>query len=254
MLKLLVAVKRVPDPNIRLRVKGDGSGVDTAGARMAMNPFCEIALEEAIRLKEAGKAKEVVAVSIGPAETQDTLRTALAMGADRAILVTAANAVEPLGVAKLLKAIASEEAPDLVLLGKQAVDDDANQTGQMLAALLGWGQGTFASSIEIAEGSATVAREVDSGIEVVKLALPAVITADLRLNTPRFATLPNIMKAKSKRLDVRSAESFGIDITPRLKVLRVEAPAERRQGKRVDSVAALVEVLRSAGVLQEFSR
>lgn len=251
MLKVVVAIKRVPDPNTRLRVKADGSGVDTASARMVMNPFCEIALEEAIRRKEAGKASEVVAVSIGPAQAQDTLRTALAMGADRAILVTAPHEVEPLGVAKLLRAIVNEEKADLVFLGKQAVDDDSNQTGQMLAALLGWGQGTFASKVEIEEGAIQVAREVDSGIQVVRLPLPAVVTADLRLNAPRFATLPNIMKARSKPLAERPAESFGIDIAPRLKVVRVDPPAERKPGTKVDSVAALVASLKSAGVLQE---
>jgi electron transfer flavoprotein beta subunit len=248
-MKVVVAIKRVPDPNIRLRVKADGSGVDTAGARMVMNPFCEIALEEAIRLREAGTAAEVVAVSVGPADAQDTLRTSLAMGADRAILIAAPHEVEPLGVARLLKAVATEEGASLVLLGKQAVDDDSNQTGQMRAALLGWGQATFASKIAVGEGRLTVAREVDSGIEVVDLPLPAVVTADLRLNTPRFATLPNIMKARSKPLTVRQADEFGVDVSPRLKVLRVEPPAERKQGVLVDSVAALVGALKSAGVL-----
>ncbi len=245
----LVCVKRVVDPNVKVRVKADGTGVDLANLKMAMNPFCEIALEEAVRLKDAGGIGEVVALSIGPAQVQDTLRTALAMGADRAIHVVAPAEVEPLAIAKLVKAVATEEGATLVLLGKQAIDDDSNQTGQMLAALLNWGQGTFASKVELASDTVKVTREVDTGLEVLELDLPAVITVDLRLNTPRFATLPNIMKAKKKPLAERAADDFGIDLTPRLEVLRVEPPAERKAGVKVDSVVALVQSLKSAGAI-----
>ena len=241
--KALVCVKRVVDPNVRVRVKADGTGVDLANVKMAMNPFCEIALEEAIRLKEGGGLDEVVAVSVGPVQVQDTLRTALAMGADRAIHVAAPAEVEPLAIAKLVKAVAAEEGVSLVLLGKQAIDDDSNQTGQMLAALLGWSQGTFASKVELAGDTAKVTREVDSGLEVLELDLPAIITVDLRLNTPRFATLPNIMKAKKKPLAERSTEEFGIELAPRLEVLKVEPPAERKSGVRVESVEAQARAL-----------
>ena len=247
--KALVCVKRVVDPNVRVRVKADGTGVDLANVKMAMNPFCEIALEEAIRLKEGGGLEEVVVVSVGPVQVQDTLRTALAMGADRAIHIAAPAEVEPLAIAKLVKAVAAEEGVSLVLLGKQAIDDDSNQTGQMLAALLGWGQGTFASKVELAGDTAKVTREVDSGLEVLEVDLPAIITVDLRLNTPRFATLPNIMKAKKKPLVERSAEEFGIELAPRLEVLKVEPPAERKAGVRVESVEALVHSLKTAGVI-----
>jgi electron transfer flavoprotein beta subunit len=247
--KALVCVKRVVDPNVKVRVKADGTGVDLANLKMAMNPFCEIALEEAIRLREAGGIEEVVAVSIGPAPSQDTLRTALAMGADRAIHIAAPAEVEPLAIAKLVKAVAVEEGVSLVLLGKQAIDDDSNQTGQMLAALLGWGQGTFASKVELAGDIVKVTREVDTGLEVLELDLPAIITVDLRLNTPRFAPLPNIMKAKKKPLAERTAEEFGIDLAPRLELLSVEPPAERKAGVKVETVAALVQSLKSAGVI-----
>ena len=223
-MKLLVAVKRVIDFNVKPRVKMDGSGVDLANVKMSMNPFDEIAVEEAIRLKEKGVATEIIAVSIGPAKAQETLRTALAMGADRAILVETEEQVEPLAVAKLLKAIWDEEQPGLAILGKQAIDDDSNQTGQMLAALTGRPQGTFASKVEIEGGHVTVTREVDGGLETVRLALPAIVTTDLRLNEPRYASLPNIMKAKSQPLAMKSPADYGVDIAPRLKVLRVEEP------------------------------
>ena len=254
MNRILVGIKRVVDANVRVRVKPDGSGIDLAGVAMAMNPFCEIALEEAIRLKEAGKAEEVVAVSIGPAQAQDTLRAALAMGADRALRIDASADVEPLAVAKLLKAVVERERAELVLLGKQSIDGDNNQTGQMLAGLLGWGQATFASKIELGAGEVTVTREVDSGLEVVSLTLPAVITADLRLNTPRYASLPNIMKAKKKPLEEISADSFGIDLTPRLTVVEVAAPPRRQAGRMVSSVDELVDALRAAGVIGEAAR
>lgn len=248
-MKLLVPVKRVLDYNVRPRVKADGSGVDLANAKMSMNPFCEIALEEAVRLKEKGVASAVVAVSIGPAKAVETLRTALAMGADRAIHVACESDCEPLAVAKILRAVVAEEAPEMVLLGKQAIDDDSNQTGQMLAALLGWGQGTFASAVAVEDGAAVVTREVDGGLEVLRLALPCVVTADLRLNEPRYASLPNIMKARSKPLATKKPEDYGVDIAPRLRVLGVREPAPRAAGERLADVAALVGILDKAGVI-----
>jgi len=249
-MKVLVPVKRVVDANVKVRVKADGSGVELANVKMAMNPFDEIAVEEAIRLKESGKAEEIVVVSIGPAQAAETLRTALAMGADRAILVKVDDQVEPLGVAKVLKGVAEAEQPGLVILGKQAIDDDSNQTGQMLAALLGWAQGTFASKIEIAGDKAQVTREVDGGLQVVEVKLPAIVTADLRLNQPRYASLPNIMKAKKKPLDEKSPADFGADVAPRLKVIKTEEPGGRKAGVKVGSVAELVDKLKNeAGVL-----
>jgi len=247
-MKLLVAVKRVIDYNVKPRVKMDGSGVDLANVKMSMNPFDEIAVEEAIRLKEKGVATEVVVVSIGPAKAQETLRTALAMGADRAILVTSETDVEPLAVAKILKAVVDEEQPGLVILGKQAIDDDSNQVGQMLAALLGWPQGTFASKIEVSGDSVSVTREVDGGLETLKLSTPAIVTTDLRLNEPRYASLPNIMKAKSKPLANKTAADFGVDIAPRLETLKVVEPAKRTAGIKVGSVGELVEKLKALGV------
>jgi electron transfer flavoprotein beta subunit len=244
-MKVLVAVKRVVDFNVKVRVKTDGSGVETANVKMSMNPFDEIANEEAIRLREAGKAEEVVAVSLGEAKCQETLRTALAMGADRAIHVQTDAELQPLAVAKLLKAVVEREQPGLVILGKQAIDDDSNQTGQMLAALLGWAQGTFASKLELADGQLLVTREVDAGLEKVALKMPAVITTDLRLNEPRYASLPNIMKAKKKPIDVLTPEELGIDVTARLKILRVEEPSKRQAGVKVASAAELVDKLRS---------
>ncbi|PRD45362.1 electron transfer flavoprotein subunit beta [Phyllobacterium phragmitis] len=249
-MKLIVPVKRVIDANIKPRVKADGTGVELANVKMTMNPFDEIAIEEAIRLREAGKAEEIVAVSIGPAQAQETLRTALAMGADRAILVKVDTAVEPLDVAKILKGVAAQEKPGLFLLGKQAIDDDANQTGQMLAALLGWAQGTFASKVEIGEGKATVTREVDGGLQVVELKLPAIVTADLRLNQPRYASLPSIMKAKKKPLDEKSPADYGVEVKTRLRVLKTEEPAQRKAGIKIAFVAELVGRLKNeAGVL-----
>ena len=248
-MKVLVPVKRVVDYNVKIRVKSDGSGVELANVKMSMNPFDEIAVEEAIRLKEAGKAEEIVVVSIGPAQAQETIRTALAMGADRGILVKIDETTEPLTVAKLLKGIVDEEKPELVILGKQAIDDDANQTGQMLAALLGWSQGTFASKVELDGGKAKVTREVDGGLQTVELSLPAVVTTDLRLNQPRYASLPNIMKAKKKPLDEKSAADYGVDASPRLKVLKTEEPGGRKAGVKVKDVAELVSSLKSAGVL-----
>ncbi|WP_395449876.1 electron transfer flavoprotein subunit beta/FixA family protein [Aminobacter sp. UC22_36] len=249
-MKVLVPVKRVVDANVKVRVKSDGSGVELANVKMAMNPFDEIAVEEAIRLKEAGKVEEIVVVSIGPAQAQETLRTALAMGADRAILVKVDEAVEPLGVAKVLKGVVEAEKPGLVLLGKQAIDDDSNQTGQMLAALLGWAQGTFASKIELTGDTANVTREVDGGLQTVSLKMPAIVTVDLRLNQPRYASLPNIMKAKKKPLDEKSAADFGADVTARLKVLKTEEPGGRKAGIKVKTAAELVDKLRNeAGVL-----
>jgi electron transfer flavoprotein beta subunit len=246
-MKVLVAVKRVIDYNVKPRVKMDGSGVDLANVKMSMNPFDEIAVEEAIRLKEKGVATEIVAVSIGPAKAQETLRTALAMGADRAILVQTDEEVEPLAVAKIFAKIAEEEQPQLVILGKQAIDDDNNATGQMLAALLGWPQGTFASKVEVADG-VTVTREVDGGLETVKLNLPAVVTTDLRLNEPRYASLPNIMKAKSKPLATKSPGDYGVDVARRLETLKVVEPAKRQAGIKVGSVDELVERLKGLGI------
>jgi electron transfer flavoprotein beta subunit len=246
-MKVLVAVKRVIDFNVKPRVKMDGSGVDLANVKMSMNPFDEIAVEEAIRLKEKGVATEIVAVSIGPQKAQETLRTALAMGADRAILVQTDEEVEPLAVAKILAKIAAEEQPQLFVLGKQAIDDDNNATGQMLAALLGWPQGTFASKVEVADG-VTVTREVDGGLETVKLKLPAVVTTDLRLNEPRYASLPNIMKAKSKPLATKSPADYGVDVARRLETLKVVEPAKRQAGIKVGSVDELVERLKGLGI------
>ncbi|GLK53719.1 electron transfer flavoprotein subunit beta/FixA family protein [Maricaulis virginensis] len=249
-MKILVPVKRVVDYNVKVRVKPDQTGVDLANVKMSMNPFCEIAVEEAIRLKEKGVAEEIVVVSIGPAQAQETLRTALAMGADRGILIQTDETVEPLAVAKLLKAVTDEEKPEIVLLGKQAIDDDANQTGQMLAALLDWPQGTFASKVEIADGKATVTREVDGGLQTIALELPAVITTDLRLNEPRYASLPNIMKAKRKPIDTKAPDDFGVDIAKRLEVVKVSEPPKREAGIKVESVAELVDKLKNeAGVI-----
>ena len=249
-MKILVPVKRVVDYNVKIRVKADHSGVDLANVKISMNPFDEIAVEEALRLKEAGKAEEVVAVSIGPAQAQETIRTALAMGADRGILVQTDVEVEPLAVAKVLQAMVAEEAPQIVLLGKQAIDNDCNQTGQMLAALLGWPQGTFASKLEPGDDEIEVTREIDGGLETVALTLPAIVTVDLRLNEPRYASLPNIMKAKRKPLDTKTPDDYGVDVTPRLKTLKVEEPPKRQAGVKVESVAELVEKLRDeAGVL-----
>jgi len=247
-MKLLVAVKRVIDYNVKPRVRMDGSGIDLANVKMSMNPFDEIAVEEAIRLREKGVATEVVAVSIGPAKAQETLRTALAMGADRAILVTSETEVEPLAVAKILKAVVEEEQPGLVILGKQAIDDDSNQVGQMLAALLGWPQGTFASKVELTADSVSVTREVDGGLETVKLATPAIVTTDLRLNEPRYASLPNIMKAKSKPLANKTPADFGVDTAPRLETLKVVEPAKRQAGIKVGSVDELVDRMKALGV------
>jgi len=247
-MKILVPVKRVIDYNVKPRVKADGTGVDLANVKMSMNPFDEIAVEEAIRLKEKGVATEIIAVSVGPAKAQETLRTALAMGADRAILVTVEEEVEPLAVAKILKAIMAEETPGLVILGKQAIDDDCNQTGQMLAALTGRPQGTFASEVTVDGDSVTVKREVDGGLETVKLALPAIVTTDLRLNEPRYASLPNIMKAKSKPLANKTPADYGVDTAPRLKTLKVTEPPVRQAGIKVADVDALVAKLKEMGV------
>jgi electron transfer flavoprotein beta subunit len=244
-MKVLVAVKRVIDYNVKVRVKADNSDVDLANVKMAMNPFCEIAVEEAVRLKEKGVANEIVAVSIGPKEAQEQIRTALALGADRGILVETQDKVEPLGVAKLLKAIVDEEKPDLVILGKQAIDGDNNQTGQMLAALMGAGQGTFASEVNVEEGKVKVTREIDGGLQTVELNLPAVVTSDLRLNEPRYASLPNIMKAKKKPLDSKAPADLGVDIAARTELLKVEPPAERQAGVKVESVAELVDKLKN---------
>ncbi|AKM03886.1 electron transfer flavoprotein subunit beta/FixA family protein [Burkholderia pyrrocinia] len=244
-MKVLVAVKRVVDANVKVGVKSDRTGVDIANVKMSMNPFDEIAVEEAVRLKEAGVATEVVAVSVGVAQAQETLRTALAIGADRAILVESNEGVEPLGVAKVLKVLVDREQPSLVILGKQAIDDDSNQTGQMLAALAGLPQATFASKVAIADGRATVAREVDGGAETLSLQLPAVVTADLRLNEPRYVTLPNIMKAKKKPLEVVKPEDLGVDVTPRVKVLKVNEPPKRAAGVKVPDVQTLVGKLKT---------
>ncbi|MBT6031804.1 MAG: electron transfer flavoprotein subunit beta/FixA family protein [Kordiimonadaceae bacterium] len=249
-MKILVPVKRVIDYNVKVRVKSDNSGVELANVKMSMNPFDEIAVEEAIRLKEGGTATEIIAVSVGPQQAQETLRAALAMGADRAILVKTDDQVEPLAVAKILKAIVAEENPEIVMMGKQAIDDDCNQTGQMLAALLGWGQGTFASEVKMDGNTVNVTREIDGGLETVKLNLPAVITSDLRLNEPRYASLPNIMKAKRKELIEKTPSDYGVDTTSRVTTLKVEEPAGRSAGVIVESVAELVSKLRDeAGVL-----
>ncbi|BDT58018.1 electron transfer flavoprotein subunit beta [Massilia varians] len=244
-MKVLVPVKRVVDYNVKVRVKSDGSGVDIANVKMSMNPFDEIALEEATRLKEAGKVTEVVAVSVGVAQCQETLRTGMAIGADRGILVETSVETEPLAVAKIMKALADKEQPQLIILGKQAIDDDSNQTGQMLAALLGWPQATFASKVVLEDGKVTVTREVDGGLETVSLSLPAIVTTDLRLNEPRYVTLPNIMKAKKKPLETVKPEDLGVDVTPRLKTLKVTEPAKRSAGVKVPDVATLVQKLRT---------
>jgi electron transfer flavoprotein beta subunit len=244
-MKVLVAVKRVVDYNVKIRVKADQSGVELANVKMSMNPFDEIAIEEAVKLKDAGVVTEIVAVSLGVAQCQETLRTALAMGADRAILVESRAELQPLAVAKLLKAVVDKEQPQLVILGKQAIDDDSNQTGQMLAALLNWPQATFASKLSISGGQAEVMREIDGGLETISVKLPAVVTADLRLNTPRYATLPNIMKAKKKPLDTLTPEALGVDVTPRLKTLKVAEPGKRKGGVMVPDVATLVDKLKN---------
>jgi electron transfer flavoprotein beta subunit len=249
-MKILVPVKRVVDYNVKIRVKSDGSGVELANVKMSMNPFDEIAVEEALRLKEAGKASEVIVVSIGPAQASETIRTGLAMGADRGVLVKTDQTVEPLAVAKILKGVAEAEQPGLIILGKQAIDDDCNQTGQMLAALLGWGQGAFASKVEMADGTVDVTREVDGGLQIVTLKTPAVVTTDLRLNEPRYASLPNIMKAKKKPIDEKTPADYGVDVTPRLTVLKTEEPMGRKGGAKVGSVEELVAKLKNeAGVL-----
>ncbi len=254
-MKVLVPVKRVLDYNLKVRVKPDQSGVDLSNLKMSMNPFCEIAVEEAVRMKEgggghaAGTASEVIAVSIGPEQAQETIRTALAMGADRGILVKVDGEVEPLAVAKILKAIVEAEGPGLVILGKQAIDDDSNQTGQMLAALLDWPQATFASKIAIGDGKATVTREIDGGLQTIAATLPAIVTTDLRLNEPRYASLPNIMKAKKKPIDVKTAADYGVDVTPRLQVLKVAEPPKRQGGAKVKTVQEMVEKLKAAGAI-----
>jgi len=244
-MKILVSVKRVADFNVKVRVKADGSGVDIANVKMSMNPFDEIAVEQAVRLKEAGAATEIVAVSLGVRQCQETLRTALAMGADRAILVESNTELQPLAVAKLLQALVAKESPDLVIMGKQAIDDDCNQTGQMLAALLNWPQATFASKVSVAAGKAVVTREIDGGLETLSMTLPALITTDLRLNEPRYATLPNIMKAKKKPLETVAPEALGVDVTPRLITVKVQEPPKRKGGEIVVDVAQLVHKLRN---------
>jgi electron transfer flavoprotein beta subunit len=248
-MKVLVPVKRVIDYNVKVRVKADQSGVDLANVKMSMNPFDEIAVEEAVRLKEKGKASEIVVVSIGPQQASETIRTALAMGADRGLLVKAEGEVEPLAVAKILKAIVDAEKPMLVIAGKQAIDDDSNQTGQMLAALLGWGQGTFAHKLELGDASARIEREIDGGLQTVDVKLPAVMTTDLRLNEPRYASLPNIMKAKKKPIEEKTPADYGVDTTPRLKVLKVAEPPKRGGGVKVKSVAELLDKLAEAGAI-----
>ncbi|MGX1499391.1 electron transfer flavoprotein beta subunit [Labrenzia sp. MBR-25] len=249
-MKILVPVKRVIDYNVKVRVKADGSGVDLANVKMSMNPFDEISVEEALRLKEAGKASEVIVVSVGPQQATETLRTGLAMGADRGILVKTDDTTEPLAVAKILKAIVAAEEPGLVILGKQAIDDDCNQTGQMLAALVGWSQGTFASKVDLGDGTVDVTREVDGGLQTIKLKLPAIVTTDLRLNEPRYASLPNIMKAKKKPIDEKTPADFGVDTAPRLTVVSTAEPASRQAGIKVGSVSELVDKLKNeAGVL-----
>ncbi len=249
-MKILVTVKRVVDYNVKIRVRPDGSGVELSNVKMSMNPFDEISVEEALRLREAGKAEEVVVVSVGPAKCEETLRTALAMGADRAILVETPEGIEPLAVAKIVKGVALEENPGLIIVGKQAIDDDSNQTGQMLSALLGWAQATFASKVEIKDGSADITREVDGGLQTINVKLPAVVTSDLRLNEPRYASLPNIMKAKKKPLDKKTPADYGVDVAPRLTVVTTEEPSGRKAGVKVKSVAELVEKLKTeAGIL-----
>ncbi|WP_018624708.1 electron transfer flavoprotein subunit beta/FixA family protein [Kangiella aquimarina] len=244
-MKILVAIKRVIDANVKVRVKADNTGVETANVKMSMNPFCEIAVEEAVRLKEKGVASEVIAVSIGNQQCQESLRTALALGADRAILVKSEDELEPLAVAKVLKTVVEKEQPEMVLLGKQSIDGDNNQTGQMLGALLGWGQGTFASKVEVADGKAQVTREIDGGLQTLSVKLPAIITTDLRLNEPRFASLPNIMKAKRKPLDELAIADLGVDVAPRTETLTVENPPARKEGIKVETVAELVDKLKN---------
>jgi electron transfer flavoprotein beta subunit len=244
-MKVIVPVKRVVDYNVKIRVKPDGSGVDLANVKMSMNPFDEISIEEAVRLKEAGTATEIIAVSVGPQQCQETIRTSLAMGADRGILVKTDETVEPIAVAKILKAIATEENADLVIVGKQAIDDDSNQTGQMLSQMLGWAQGTFASKIETGDGTLAVTREVDGGLQTISLKMPAVVTSDLRLNEPRYASLPNIMKAKKKPIDEKTPEDYGVDITPRLEVIETTEPPTRKAGVIVESAAELVDKLKN---------
>ena len=244
-MKMLIPVKRVIDYNVKVRVKSDGTGVETSNVKMSMNPFDEIAVEEAVRLKEAGKVEEVIAVSLGVAQCQETIRTALAMGAARGLHVASDTDLEPLAVAKLLKALVERESPELVILGKQAIDDDSNQTGQMLAALLGWPQATFASEIELGDGTAKVIREIDGGLETININLPAIVTTDLRLNEPRYASLPNIMKAKKKPIDELTPEDLGVDVTPRLETLKVDEPPKREAGVMVESVAELVDKLKN---------
>ncbi|MAP95278.1 MAG: electron transfer flavoprotein subunit beta [Ponticaulis sp.] len=248
-MKVLVPVKRVIDYNVKARVKPDQSGVDLANVKMSMNPFDEISVEEAVRLKEAGTATEIVVVSIGPQQAQETLRTALAMGADRGILIKTDTMPEPLAIAKLLKAVVDEESPELVILGKQAIDDDSNQTGQMLGALLDWPQGTFASKVEIADGKANVTREVDGGLQTVALDMPAIVTTDLRLNEPRYASLPNIMKAKKKPIDMKEIGDYGVDVSPRLTVVKVTEPPVREAGEKVEDVDALISKLKAKGAI-----
>jgi electron transfer flavoprotein beta subunit len=248
-MKILVPVKRAIDKDVKIRVKPDGSGIELGNVKMSMNPFDEIAVEEAIRLKEAGKATEIVCASIGAAQSAETIRTALAMGADRGILVKADGAVEPLAIAKILKAIAEAEKPGLIIMGKQAIDDDCNQTGQMLAALLGWAQGTFASKVTLDGDAVTVTREVDGGLQTVKLKTPAIVTTDLRLNEPRYASLPNIMKAKKKPIEEKTATDYGVDIKPRLEVIKTAEPPVRKAGVKVKSVTELVEKLKEAGAV-----
>ncbi|AUD79029.1 electron transfer flavoprotein subunit beta [Kangiella profundi] len=244
-MKILVAIKRVIDANVKVRVKADNTGVETANVKMSMNPFCEIAVEEAVRLKEKGVASEVIAVSIGNQQCQESLRTALALGADRAILVKSEDELEPLAVAKVLKTVVEKEQPEMVLLGKQSIDGDNNQTGQMLGALLGWGQGTFASKVEVADGKAQVTREIDGGLQTLSVKMPAIITTDLRLNEPRFASLPNIMKAKRKPLDELAIADLGVDVAPRTETLKVENPPARKEGIKVETVAELVDKLKN---------
>ena len=249
-MKVLVPVKRVIDYNVKVRVKADGSGVDLANVKMSMNPFDEIAVEEAIKLKEAGTVSEIVVLSVGPQQSQETIRTALAMGADRGVLVKTDDLVEPLNVAKIIKAVSEEENPDLIILGKQAIDDDSNQTGQMLAALLGWSQGTFASELKISDGKANVVREIDGGLQTLEIKLPSIITTDLRLNEPRYASLPNIMKAKKKPIDEKLPEDYNLEISPMLEIVKVSEPAQREAGIKVETVEELVDKLKNeAGVI-----
>ena len=249
-MKVLVPIKRVVDYNVKIRVKSDNSGVELSNVKMSMNPFDEIAVEEAIKLKEAGSVSEIVVLSIGPQQSQETLRTALAMGADRGILVKTDELVEPLNVAKIIKAVSEEENPDLIILGKQAIDDDSNQTGQMLAALLGWSQGTFASELKISDGKANVVREIDGGLQTLEITLPSIITTDLRLNEPRYASLPNIMKAKKKPIDEKLPEDYNMEISPMLEIVKVSEPAQREAGIKVETVEELVDKIKNeAGVI-----